>query len=241
MPARCGCAGSSGIRRSGRAAAQPLFQRRLYRREICRFQERAVPARAVGRHRDGDRRPVDRAPPARRAAAARPFATFRGRSCRASRNGRSRGAASSTCRSAAGKAYVGYDGSYRSRFSSNPSRSAYTDIEGYSLSNLRAGFRTDKWNLYGWVRNVFDKNYFELLSTQSGSTGLIVGQPGDPGRTARRSGSVSRVCPLPLAGEGWVRVFFLDEETSAGDGRQSRVAGRFATGGRLGDALRTGG
>jgi iron complex outermembrane recepter protein len=30
------------------------------------------------------------------------------------------------------------------------------------------------------VRNVFDKQYFELLSTQSGSTGLIVGQPGDP-------------------------------------------------------------
>jgi iron complex outermembrane receptor protein len=81
---------------------------------------------------------------------------------------------------ASGKAYIGYDGSYRSRFSSNPSRSAYTDIQGYSLSNLRAGFRTDKWNLYGWVRNVFDKNYYELLSTQSGSTGLIVGQPGDP-------------------------------------------------------------
>jgi len=79
-----------------------------------------------------------------------------------------------------GKAYIGYDGSYRSRFSSNPSRSAYTDIEGYSLSNVRVGFRTDKWNLYGWVRNVFDKQYYELLSTQSGSTGLIVGQPGDP-------------------------------------------------------------
>ena len=79
-----------------------------------------------------------------------------------------------------GRAYVGYDGSYRSEFSSNPSRSLYTDIDGYSLSNLRAGFRTDRFNIYGWVRNVFDKQYFELLSTQSGSTGLIVGQPGDP-------------------------------------------------------------
>ncbi len=81
---------------------------------------------------------------------------------------------------AGGKVYVGYDGSYRSKFSSNPSRSAYTDIDGYSLSNVRVGFRKDKWNVYGWVRNVFDKQYFELLSTQSGSTGLIVGQPGDP-------------------------------------------------------------
>jgi iron complex outermembrane receptor protein len=79
-----------------------------------------------------------------------------------------------------GQAYVGYDGSYRSKFSSNPSQSIYTDIDGYSLSNFRAGYRTDKWNLYGWVRNAFDQHYFELLSTQSGSTGLIVGQPGDP-------------------------------------------------------------
>ena len=40
-----------------------------------------------------------------------------------------------------GEAYVGYDGNYRSRFSSNPSPSAYTWIEGYSLSNVRAGYR----------------------------------------------------------------------------------------------------
>ena len=79
-----------------------------------------------------------------------------------------------------GQVYLGYDGSYRSKFSSNPSRSLYTDINGYSLSNFRLGFRKDKWNLYGWVRNAFDQHYFELLSTQSGSTGLIVGQPGDP-------------------------------------------------------------
>jgi iron complex outermembrane receptor protein len=30
------------------------------------------------------------------------------------------------------------------------------------------------------VRNAFKQNYFELLSVQSGSTGLIIGQPGDP-------------------------------------------------------------
>jgi len=79
-----------------------------------------------------------------------------------------------------GQVYLGYDGSYRSKFSSNPSRSLYTDIDGYSLSNFRLGFRKDKWNLYGWVHNAFDQHYFELLSTQSGSTGLVVGQPGDP-------------------------------------------------------------
>jgi len=79
-----------------------------------------------------------------------------------------------------GQVYLGYDGSYRSKFSSNPSRSLYTDINGYSLSNFRLGYRKDKWNVYGWVRNAFNQHYFELLSTQSGSTGLIVGQPGDP-------------------------------------------------------------
>ena len=79
-----------------------------------------------------------------------------------------------------GEAYLGYDGSYRSRFSSNPSASAYTWVDGYSLSNFRAGWRRDDLNIFAWVRNAFDQEYFELLSVQSGSTGLIVGQPGDP-------------------------------------------------------------
>jgi iron complex outermembrane receptor protein len=79
-----------------------------------------------------------------------------------------------------GEVYFGYDGSYRTRFSSNPSPSAYTWIEGYSLSNFRLGFRKDGFNVFGWVRNAFDHHYYELLSVQSGSTGLIVGQPGDP-------------------------------------------------------------
>ncbi|MBV9370550.1 MAG: TonB-dependent receptor, partial [Alphaproteobacteria bacterium] len=80
-----------------------------------------------------------------------------------------------------GEVFVGYDGSYRSRFSSNPSRSAYTDVNGYSLANFRVGYRwNDGWNLSAWLRNAFDTHYFEVLATQSGSTGLVVGQPGDP-------------------------------------------------------------
>ena len=80
-----------------------------------------------------------------------------------------------------GEAYAGFDGSYRSRFSSNPSRSAYTDIDGYALASFRLGFRTDDgWNSFLWVRNAFDAEYYDVLATQSGSTGLIVGQPGDP-------------------------------------------------------------
>lgn len=80
-----------------------------------------------------------------------------------------------------GQLYVGVDGNYRSGFSSNPTPSAYTNIEGYALTNYRVGFRTDSGlNVFGYVRNLFDVDYFEQLAVPSGNTGLIVGQPGDP-------------------------------------------------------------
>ena len=80
-----------------------------------------------------------------------------------------------------GFVYLGYDGSYRSSFSSNPSPSAYTQVPGYSLSNFRLGFRTDSgFDIYGFVRNAFDQDYFEQLFVGPGNTGLIAGLPGDP-------------------------------------------------------------
>lgn len=80
-----------------------------------------------------------------------------------------------------GEVYLGYDGNYRSNFSSNASPSAYTWVDGYSLSNFRFGFRTDEGvNIYGWVRNAFGKKYFDLLAVGPSNTGLIAGQPGDP-------------------------------------------------------------
>lgn len=80
-----------------------------------------------------------------------------------------------------GQFYLGYDGSYRSNFSSNASPSAATRIDGYSLSNFRAGFRSDDGlNIFAWVRNAFDENYFEQLFIAPGNTGLIAGLPGDP-------------------------------------------------------------
>ena len=89
----------------------------------------------------------------------------------------------------AGQLYLGYDGSARTRFSSNPTPSAYTWVDGYVLSNFRAGFRTAaRLDVSGWVRNAFAANYFEQLQVPSGNTGLIVGSPGDPrtwGLTAR--------------------------------------------------------
>ena len=31
-----------------------------------------------------------------------------------------------------------------------------------------------------WARNLFDKNYYDLLTAAPGNTGLYVGHPGDP-------------------------------------------------------------
>ena len=70
--------------------------------------------------------------------------------------------------------------SYRSTFSSNASRSIYTDVRGYSLHNIRFGFRDDSLDIFGWVRNAFDQNYYESLAVTPGNTGLISAQLGDP-------------------------------------------------------------
>jgi iron complex outermembrane receptor protein len=80
-----------------------------------------------------------------------------------------------------GTVYLGYDASFRSKFSSNASRSIYTDIDGYSLHNFRVGFRTnDGLDLSLWLRNAFDKDYYEQLTVTPSNTGLIAGQPADP-------------------------------------------------------------
>jgi len=80
-----------------------------------------------------------------------------------------------------GQVYLGVDGNYRSSFSSNPSESIYTNVKGYALTNFRLGYRTESgFDIFGWVRNAFDVNYFELLQTAPSNVGLIAGQPGDP-------------------------------------------------------------
>jgi iron complex outermembrane receptor protein len=81
----------------------------------------------------------------------------------------------------AGDYYIGADASSRSDFSSAATESAYLNVGGYTLYNARAGFRAnDGWEFSFWIRNLTDKDYFELLAAASGSTGLYVGQPGDP-------------------------------------------------------------
>ena len=79
------------------------------------------------------------------------------------------------------RGFAAADASYRSEFSSSATPSAYLNVAGYALANVRAGFRWGQgWMLSVWCRNVTDANYFELLSAQPGNSGLYVGLPGDP-------------------------------------------------------------
>src|SRR5690606_11250233 len=73
------------------------------------------------------------------------------------------------------------DGFYRSSFSSSASPSKYLVVNGYTLVNGRAGFRTAQGvSLFVWGRNVFDTDYFEQLLPAGGSAGHYSGVLGDP-------------------------------------------------------------
>jgi len=72
------------------------------------------------------------------------------------------------------------DGFYRSSFSSSSSPSKYLNVDGYTLLNGRAGFRAAQGvSLYLWVRNAFDKDYFEQLLPAGGNAGHYAAVLGD--------------------------------------------------------------
>ena len=58
--------------------------------------------------------------------------------------------------------------------------SAYTVIKGYTLVNGSVGYRTGRWEVAVFARNVFDKDYMQNLTVQAGNSGLIVGTPSEP-------------------------------------------------------------
>lgn len=78
------------------------------------------------------------------------------------------------------KFFLAVDESFRSSFSSSPTPSAYLNIAGYSLVNVRTGFRATKGvSAYVWVRNAFNQNYFEQLLPAGGNAGQYAGVLGD--------------------------------------------------------------
>lgn len=79
------------------------------------------------------------------------------------------------------KFFVALEGFSRSSFSSSPSPSAYLNIDGYTLLNGRIGYKATKGlSAFVWVRNLFDKDYYEQLLPAGGNAGHYAGVLGDP-------------------------------------------------------------
>ncbi len=93
-----------------------------------------------------------------------------------------------------GEFFTGLDIYYRDDFSSSPTPSQYLNVEGYSLLNLRVGFRSDNggWSGFLWSRNLLDEEYFEQLlaapaGNGAGHYGAVLGDARTYGATVRFS------------------------------------------------------
>lgn len=76
---------------------------------------------------------------------------------------------------------LAFDTYSRSKFSSNPTPSAFLNVDGYTLVNARVGFRTARGlSTYLWGRNIFGQNYFEQLLPGAGNSGQYAAVLGDP-------------------------------------------------------------
>jgi iron complex outermembrane recepter protein len=73
------------------------------------------------------------------------------------------------------------DWNARTGYYSDTSASQYTWIDGYNVTNLSVGYRFPKgWEVDVFARNLFASDYITALTIQTGNSGLILGQPGDP-------------------------------------------------------------
>lgn len=81
----------------------------------------------------------------------------------------------------AGDAYVGFDVSGRSHYNGDAATSIYTDIAGYQIYNLRFGYKpVGPWEGFVSIKNITDSNYIQIVTVQSGNSGLVAGNPSDP-------------------------------------------------------------
>ncbi len=79
------------------------------------------------------------------------------------------------------KCMIQLDTSSRDGYNSDTSASQYTWIDGYSVTNASVGYRFARgWQVEVFARNVFDEEYITALTIQTGNSGLILGQAGEP-------------------------------------------------------------
>ena len=80
-----------------------------------------------------------------------------------------------------GDMMVRLDTNTRDGYNSDTSGSRYTVIEGFSVTNLCVGYRFARgWQIEAFARNLFDEEYISALTIQTGNSGLILGQAGEP-------------------------------------------------------------
>src|SRR5690606_15787404 len=79
-----------------------------------------------------------------------------------------------------GRWFIAGDLTYRSNYSSNPTPWKVWIGDGYSLVNARIGFKSYKFSIFGWSRNIGKTSYFEQLQAAAGNSGLYAGVLGDP-------------------------------------------------------------
>lgn len=73
------------------------------------------------------------------------------------------------------------DWNYRSSYNADTTNSQFTRIGGYGVVNASVGYRFNSgWEAAVFARNLFDENYVTALTIQTGNSGLILGQTGDP-------------------------------------------------------------
>jgi len=80
------------------------------------------------------------------------------------------------------EAYAGADWSWRSHHNTAADNSTFGEVRGYSIVNARLGIRDrdGRWDVFGWVRNLFNKDYYTRLGLAPFNTGYLVGSVGDP-------------------------------------------------------------
>jgi len=80
-----------------------------------------------------------------------------------------------------GEMMVRLDTNARDGYNSDTTGSRYTVIEGFSVTNLNVGYGfASGWQVDAFARNVFDEEYVTALTIQTGNSGLILGQAGEP-------------------------------------------------------------
>lgn len=80
-----------------------------------------------------------------------------------------------------GEVIVHFDVNHRTSYNADTSASRYTGIDGSTLANANIAYALPTgWELAVFARNVFAAEYLTALTIQTGNSGLILGQAGDP-------------------------------------------------------------